>query len=630
MRHGFIKVAAATPAIKVSDCNYNTSKILNLINMAKKAHVHLLVLPELCVTGYTCGDLFFQQNLIESAEKSVCIIASNVPSNMVVVFGAPIQHKGKLHNCAVVASDGKLLGIIPKINIPNYQEFYEQRWFTPALANEEYIKIGDYSVVMSSKLIFTCKELSSFRLACEVCEDLWVPNPPSVNHTINGATVIANISASNEYAEKAEYRFNLVKGQSGRLSCGYIYADTGEGESTTDVVYTGHDMICDNGICIAHHKLKPDKLLISELDLQKLEYERRKRNTFVTTNDKAYKYIDFSIKMSDTELTLDIPHYPFLPSLASDSNNNNTNDYYEEVLTLQALSLKRRLTHVNPKVAIIGISGGLDSTLALLVTVRTFRMINKDVKDIICITMPCFGTSERTRNNAEILVNTLGCTFKSIDISSSVLTHFSDIDQDPNKYDVTYENAQARERTQILLDYANKENGLVIGTGDLSELALGWTTFNGDHISNYSVNAGVPKTLVKALVKYISETSNDKRLAEVLESIYETPVSPELIPGVQETEAYIGPYILHDFFIYHSLRWGCSPEKILRLAVYVFKDMYSEDVIEKTLNIFYKRFFSQQFKRNCMPDGPKVVSVALSPRGDWRMPSDASSDGWVR
>ena len=618
MKHGFIKVAAATPSVRVSDCEYNTGKILLLIKRAAEKKVHLLVLPELCVTGYTCGDLFLQEELIENAEKSISVIAEHVPEDMVVVFGAPVRHKGKLHNCALVASAGKLLGITPKINIPNYKEFYEQRWFTPALKNEETVKIGKFTVVMNSKLIYTCRQMPSFRLACEVCEDLWVPNPPSVNHTINGATVIANLSASNEYADKSEYRYSLVTGQSARLACGYIYADAGEGESTTDLVYTGHDMICEAGVCLAHHSLKPDELLVTEIDLQKLEYERRMRNTFVTTNDKDYRFVDFDIRKTDTELTLNISPYPFLPH-----DSTLKSGYFEQILILQALGLKRRLEHVRAEKAIIGISGGLDSTLALIVTVKAFEMMKRPLSDILCITMPCFGTSDRTRSNAEKLADSLGCSFKTIDITDAVTAHFKDIDQDASKYDVTYENAQARERMQILMDLANKESGLVVGTGDLSELALGWTTFNGDHMSNYSVNCGVPKTLVHALVRYTGETTDDKALSDVLFSICDTPISPELIPGKQETESAIGPYILHDFFMYYFLRWGFSSEKILRLAVYVFKGVYSTDKIRETLNTFFRRFYSQQFKRNCIPDGPKVGLLSLSPRGDWRMPSDA-------
>lgn len=623
MKHGFIKVAAATPTVVVADCRHNTDRILDLIDDAVRHSVRLLVLPELCVTGYTCQDLFFQRPLLDSALECCLEIAARTPKNLITVYGAPITFRGKLHNCAVIATDGKIIGIVPKINIPNYQEFYEQRWFTPALPNEETIEIGPYSVPFGSKLIFTCNQMPEFRLACEVCEDLWVPNPPSVNHAINGATVIANLSASDEYAGKSSYRYNLIEGQSARLICGYIYSDAGQGESTTDVIYTGSDMICENGCCIASHSLKEDTLLVSELDLFKLEHERRVRNTFVTTNDKQYHYIPFDFDVTETELTRQIERSPFIPE-----DIDRQNQRALEVMTLQSLGLQRRLVHTHSRTAVIGISGGLDSTLALLVTVRAFDNLKWDRKNIIAVTMPCFGTTERTKSNAMILVENLGCTLVTVDIGKAVMQHFSDIGQNPDNYDTTYENSQARERTQVLMDIANKENGLVVGTGDLSELALGWATYNGDHMSNYGVNAGVPKTLVKSLVRYVADTSDDETLSNTLYSILDTPISPELIPGKQETEDFVGPYELHDFFIYHALRWGSSPSKILRLAEYAFEEIYDRPTIIKWLRTFYRRFFAQQFKRSCLPDGPKVGSVALSPRGDWRMPSDASARQW--
>jgi len=623
MRHGFIKVAAATPSIRVADCNYNADKILSLVNEAHEEGVHLLVLPELCITGYTCGDLFFQQALIENARDCAVKVASNVPRNMVVVFGSPVELRGKLHNCAIVASAGKVLGIVPKINIPNYQEFYEQRWFTPALPNEEVIEFGDDEVYMGGKLIFTCNQIPYFRLACEVCEDLWVPNPPSVNHAINGATVIANMSASDEFAGKSAYRFNLVEGQSARLVCGYVYADAGEGESTTDLVFVGNNMICENGNCLASHNMKPDTLLITELDLQRLEHERRIRNTFVTTNDKQYRYINFDIELGETSLTRVVDCHPFIPS-----DKREANKRFDEVLTLQALALKQRLLHTGCRSVVIGISGGLDSTLALIASVRAFDMMALDRSGITCITMPCFGTTAKTRNNAVVLSERFGCTVQTIDISAAVLQHFSDIGQDSSKYDVTYENSQARERTQVLMDVANKIGAIVIGTGDLSELALGWATYNGDHMSMYAINASVPKTLVRKLVEYTAQTTEDSVLSDTLKAILDTPISPELIPGSQITEDFVGPYELHDFFIYNVLRWGSSPSKVYRLAKYAFSGLYDDAVILKWLKVFYRRFFSQQFKRSCMPDGPKVGSVALSPRGDWRMPSDACVRTW--
>ncbi len=623
MRHGFIKVAAATPSIKVADCAYNADRILSLVKEAHEEGVHLLVLPELCITGYTCGDLFFQQALIESARDCAIKVASKVPRNMVVVFGSPVELRGKLHNCAIVASSGKVLGIVPKINIPNYQEFYEQRWFTPALPNEELVEFGDDRVYMGGKLIFTCNQIPYFRLACEVCEDLWVPNPPSVNHAINGATVIANMSASDEVTGKSAYRFNLVQGQSARLVCGYVYADAGEGESTTDLVFVGNNMVCEDGLCLASHSMKPDTLLVTELDLQRLEHERRIRNTFVTTNDKQYRYIGFDIELGETPLTRAVDSHPFIPS-----DDGEANRRYEEVLTLQALALKQRLTHTGCRSAVIGISGGLDSTLALIATVKAFDMMGLDRSNITCITMPCFGTTAKTRSNAVILSERYGCTVMTIDITAAVLQHFADIRQDPEVYDVTYENSQARERTQVLMDVANKNGGMVIGTGDLSELALGWATYNGDHMSMYAVNASVPKTLVRKLVEYTARTTDDSILSDTLKAILDTPISPELIPGSQITEDFVGPYELHDFFIYNVLRWGSSPSKVYRLAKYAFAGEYSDETILKWLKVFYRRFFSQQFKRSCMPDGPKVGTVTLSPRGDWRMPSDACVRTW--
>ena len=623
MRHGFIKVAAATPSIRVADCAYNADRILSLVKEAHEEGVHLLVLPELCITGYTCGDLFFQQALIESARECAIRVASKVPRNMVVVFGAPVELRGKLHNCAIVASAGKVLGIVPKINIPNYQEFYEQRWFTPALPNEELVEFGDDRVYMGGKLIFTCNQIPYFRLACEVCEDLWVPNPPSVNHAINGATVIANMSASDEVTGKSAYRFNLVQGQSARLVCGYVYADAGEGESTTDLVFVGNNMVCEDGLCLASHSMKPDTLLVTELDLQRLEHERRIRNTFVTTNDKQYRYIGFDIELGETPLTREVDSHPFVPN-----DDDEANRRYEEVLTLQALALKQRLTHTGCRSAVIGISGGLDSTLALIATVKAFDMMGLDRSNITCITMPCFGTTAKTRSNAVILSERYGCTVMTIDITAAVLQHFADIGQDPEVYDVTFENSQARERTQVLMDVANKNGGMVIGTGDLSELALGWATYNGDHMSMYAVNASVPKTLVRKLVEYTARTTDDGILSDTLKAILDTPISPELIPGSQITEDFVGPYELHDFFIYNVLRWGSSPSKVYRLAKHAFEGEYGDETILKWLKVFYRRFFSQQFKRSCMPDGPKVGTVTLSPRGDWRMPSDACVRTW--
>lgn len=623
MTHGFIKVATATPSVKVADCKHNADRILSLVRRAHEEGVHLLVLPELCVTGYTCQDLFLQQALLESAQENAIDVASKVPRNMVVVFGAPVELRGKLHNCAIVASAGKVLGIVPKINIPNYLEYYEQRWFSPALPNEEIVEFGDQKVVMGGKLIFTCNQMPYFRLACEVCEDLWVPNPPSVNHAINGATVIANVSASDEFVGKASYRYNLIEGQSARLICAYVYADAGEGESTTDLVFSGNNQICEDGKTLASCSNETDELLITEIDLEHLEHDRRTRNTFVTTNDKEYRYIGFDIEPGETSLSRKVEAMPFVPE---DGKERSTRS--EEILNLQSMGLKQRLKHIGARTAVIGISGGLDSTLALLVTVRAFDALGLDRKGIVCVTMPCFGTTERTKTNAMSMVERLGCTLEIVDIKKAVTQHFEDIGQDPDLYDTTYENSQARERTQVLMDIANKLNGIVVGTGDLSELALGWATYNGDHMSMYGVNAGVPKTLVRHLVGHVAKTTDDRELSEILLSVMATPISPELVPGKQETEDLVGPYELHDFFIYNVIRWGSSPSKVLRLARHAFAGRYDEQTIVKWLRTFYRRFFSQQFKRSCLPDGPKIGSVSLSPRGDWRMPSDACVKVW--
>lgn len=624
MKNGFVKVAVANPEIQVANVDFNKVQILKLVAKALENNVQMLVLPELCVTGYTCGDLFFQQTLIKSAEKAVIEIAKQVPSKMILIFGAPIEFRGKIHNCAVIANNGRILGLVPKINIPNYKEFYECRYFTPALEHPETILLGNERVLLSSKLIFTCNQMASFRFACEICEDLWVPNPPSVDHAINGATVIANLSASDEFVGKSDYRSELVRGQSARLICGYLYADAGEGESTSDLVYIGNNMICENGITLCEKSQCADSLLITELDLFRIEHERNMRNTFVTTNDSSYIYIPFDMEIMDVCLSRDVDPYPFIPDDKKDREKR-----CEEIVTLQALGLKKRISVINAKSAVIGLSGGLDSTLALLVVNETWKMLKKDPNDIVCISMPCFGTTKRTKNNAEILANRLGVTLRTIDIFKAVNQHFEDIGHDPSIMDVVYENSQARERTQILMDVSNQTKGIVIGTGDLSELALGWATYNGDHMSMYGINSSVPKTLVRSLVKYFARKSDDNELKLVLDDILSTPISPELIPG-QETEKTVGSYDLNDFFLYEVMRWGSDPSKVYRLAKKAFKGKFEDKEILDNLKTFYWRFFTQQFKRSCLPDGPKIGSIAISPRGDWRMPSDASVQIWKR
>lgn len=629
MKDGFVKVAAATPSIRVADCVYNTNKILALMDEAIAQGVKLLVLPELTVTGYTCEDLFFQQALISSSRECAGKIIAATPKNLVVVFGCPVEFRGKLFNCAVVATDGKILGLVPKVNIPNYQEFYEGRWFASALSQPQKVVFAGYETLLFNKQIFACRQMPLFRLSVEICEDIWVPNPPSVSHVVNGATVIANLSASDEFAGKAKYRENLICGQSGRLICSYIYADAGEGESTTDLVYVGHNMICEDGECLAQHQESEDKLLISEIDIQRIDHERKMRNTFACADDPSYIYVPFDMDVEDTKITRTISSSPFVPEKDSKLHNRCLS-----IIRLQALGLKRRIQHVNAKTAVLGLSGGLDSTLALLVTIKAFEMLNRDFKDIVCVTMPCFGTTSRTKSNAEKLAEAFGTTLRIVDIKASVEQHFADIGHDKTNTNVVFENAQARERTQILMDIANQTNGLVIGTGDLSELALGWATYNGDHMSNYGVNASVPKTLVRALVTVCSQSYGGE-IGKTLVDIVDTPISPELLPPTdddqitQGTEDLVGPYELHDFFLYYILRWGFAPSKVYRMANYVFEGQYSQEVIKKWLKTFYRRFFSQQFKRSCLPDGPKVGSVSLSPRGDLKMPSDACMSIWM-
>lgn len=630
MKDGFLKVAAASPRINVADCAYNTKQIIKVMQQAYDHQIKLLVLPELCITGYTCGDLFLQNKLLEGATQSLLEIKqASKPLDMVVVVGAPILRKGKLYNCAVVIQKGQILGVVPKTNLPNYAEFYEKRHFTKAPLENTEILIGEESYPFGTKLLFACKEMPSFCLAVEICEDLWVPAPPSTQHALAGATVIANLSAGDEIIAKADYRRELVIGQSGRLICAYLYASAGEGESTTDMVFSGHNIIAENGACLKENKLFDGQSVMTEVDVEKLLSERQK-NTSFPLEDKGYQTILFSIKQEETPLTRWIAMHPFIPS-----NKSQRQKRCEEILTMQAMGLKKRLAHTHAKSAVIGISGGLDSTLALLVVVRAMDLLEKDRKDIVAVTMPCFGTSQRTKQNAMLLCEKLGVTLREIDITKAVEVHFEDIGHNKEEHDVVFENAQARERTKVLMNVANQVNGLVIGTGDLSELALGWATYNGDHMSMYGVNASIPKTLVAHIVDYVADTVQDETLQRVLKDIVDTPVSPELLPPKedvisQKTEDIVGPYELHDFFLYYMMRFGFSPKKIYRMAVYAFGERYEAQTILKWLHIFYKRFFAQQFKRSCLPDGAKVGSVTLSPRGDWRMPSDASSSLWLK
>ncbi|NLM35175.1 MAG: NAD(+) synthase [Clostridiales bacterium] len=631
MRDGFIKVAAITPEIKVADVDYNSEIICSYMKKAEQEGAKISVFPELCITGYTCQDLFWQDRLLESAKNGLLNIAAYSKGLEGIYFvGLPLSINSKLYNVSAAISQGKILGIVPKIYLPNYNEFYEGRHFASGKHLNTSVEIGNQKVSVSSKLIFKCQEMPSLKIAVELCEDLWVPNPPSISHALAGATVIVNLSASDEITGKSLYRRELVSGQSARLICGYIYASAGNGESTQDVVYSGHNIIAENGKILRESELFTTGITCSELDLQHIEADRRRMTTFDNNIEDEYAWISFHLQETETKLSRYIDPMPFVPSRA-DYRNRRCN----EILMIQAMGLKKRLEHIGCGKAVIGISGGLDSTLALLVTVRAFDLLGLDRKGIVAVTMPGFGTTDRTYDNGVKLIRCLGADFREISIVNAVNSHFSDIGHDPSIHDVTYENCQARERTQILMDLANKTGGIVIGTGDLSELALGWATYNGDHMSMYAVNASIPKTLVRHLVKYYADTCGDKTLAETLHDILATPVSPELLPPEkgeisQKTEDLVGPYELHDFFLYHMLRRGSSPLKIFRLARHAFKDKYDATFILKWEKIFYKRFFTQHFKRSCLPDGPKVGTVAVSPRGDLRMPTDACASIWLK
>ena len=634
MRDGFICIAAGTPKIRVADCRYNAEQIFTMMREADKQGVKILALPELCLTGYTCGDLFLQDTLLDGAEEGLrTILEATRHLEILTALGMPVRNKwnSKLYNCAVVIQRGEIKGVVPKTYIPNYGEFYEQRWFAsnPA-ANDSLLLCGE-EIELTGRLLHECETVPGLVVGVEICEDLWAPEPPSTSLARAGATVILNLSASNEVVGKAAYRRQLVVGQSGRLCCAYVYADAGEGESTTDLVFTGHNMIAENGVLLAERRFATG-LTVSEIDVGRLVYDRRRMNTFTEQDQTAEIWRScFQLETAKTKLTRYVSPTPFIPENAADRAGR-----CEEILTIAALGLKKRLEHTGAKTAVVGLSGGLDSTLALLITALAMGMLHRPASDIIAVTMPCFGTTDRTRNNAVVLAGRMGAALRTIPIGETVKSHFRDIGQSPENRDVTYENAQARERTQVLMDVANQTRGLVVGTGDLSELALGWCTYNGDHMSMYAVNASIPKTLVRHLVDYVARDNlkKDQELTDVLEDILDTPVSPELLPAVQgeisqRTEDLVGPYELHDFFLYYVLRWGFGPRKVFRLAELALGRTYSREVILKWLRSFYRRFFAQQFKRSCMPDGPKVGSVALSPRGDWRMPSDAAARLWL-
>ena len=629
MKQGFVKVAAASCAVVVADVRENTRVILETIHKMEGEGAKVMVLPELALTGYTCSDLFWQSQMIDAAKEGLKEIADGTKETDALIFvGLPWEQGGKLFNVAAALCHGELLGVVPKKYLPNYNEFYELRHFAPGKEAVTTTEFFGKEVPFGMNLLFQCEKMPRLKVAAELCEDLWTPNPPSVAHALAGATVVVNLSASDETTGKDMYRKSLVTGQSGRLICGYVYCSAGDGESTQDVVYSGHNLIAENGTLLAESRRFCNESIYTELDMIRLNEERRRMSTFMTS-DESYINVEFSLKEEKTELTRFVDPAPFVPGNKADREKR-----CEEIFMIQAMGLKKRLEHTHAATAVVGISGGLDSTLALLVMVKAFDLIGKDHKDIVAVTMPGFGTTDRTYDNAVSLIKSLGATFREVSIVDSVRVHFKDIGQDEAVHDVTYENGQARERTQILMDIANKSGGMVIGTGDMSELALGWATYNGDHMSMYGVNASVPKTLVRHLVCYYADTCADETLQKVLYDVLDTPVSPELLPPEdgkisQKTEDIVGPYELHDFFLYYILRFGCTPKKIYRLANYAFAGTYDTETIQKWLKTFYRRFFSQQFKRSCLPDGPKVGTVAVSPRGDLRMPSDASARVWM-
>lgn len=629
MKDGFIKVAAGTPKIRVADIKYNCDSVLGLINEAIESKVKVLVLPELCLTGYTCGDLFKQDILLAGAENSLeQILSVTADSDLLFAIGLPVKFGFKLYNCAAVCSSGEILAIVPKTNLPDYGGFNESRWFTGGSITSQPFRFAGRETYFGNNIVFPCKEFPDLCIAVDISEDLWAPVPPSTALALNGATLILNPAASSETTAKAAFRREMVKSQSTRLICGYIYSDAGDGESSTDMVFAGHKLIAEFGEFIAESRFSIG-LTISELDIERLAFERRRISTFPNADVDIVRR-SFNLALEKTDLTRIINPTPFVP-LESESQSER----YEEILSISALGLKKRLEHTGIEKLVIGISGGLDSTLALLISAKALDLLGLERKNILAVTMPCFGTSTQTHANANLITSLIGATLKNVDINASVRQHFFDIGHDENNRNVIYENSQARERTQVLMDLANICGGMVIGTADMSELALGWTTYNGDHMSMYNVNSGIPKTLVRHLVNFCSKTGDIPKLSKVLKEILSTPISPELLPCEdgdisQKTEELVGPYELHDFFLYYFIRWGFQPKKILRLAECAFGGAYQREVIIKWLRVFIKRFFSHQFKRSCLPDGPKVGAVSLSPRGDLKMPSDAVSQLWLQ
>lgn len=633
MKDGFVKIACATPDIHVADCEYNAAQITQMILEAAQKGAKLIAFPELCITGYTCGDLFLQDILIKSAAQSVLKIAEDTKNlDIVSIVGVPVSCSNKLYNCAAIIEGGKISALVPKMNIPNYSEFYEARHFTSGNQLNEYGSVysQDFNMNLSPLTVFRHKAMGCFTFGVEICEDLWVGNSPSAKLAEQGAMLIVNLSCSDEIIGKADYRRTIIKAKSGSLVCAYAYADAGMGESTTDMVFSGHNIIAENGSVIAEAERFENQIIYADIDFQKLQSERIRLNTCSQNVTCDSAVCIFGKEISETDVERNFSPTPFVPYAKDDLSERCL-----EIHKIQAVGLMTRLKHIGCKNAVIGLSGGLDSTLALIVTINAFDMLGLDRTGIIAVTMPCFGTTNRTYNNACKLALSYGTTLREINIRNSVVSHFKDIGHDENVHDVTYENSQARERTQVIMDIANQTNGIVIGTGDLSELALGWATYNGDHMSMYAVNASVPKTLVKYLVSYEAYIK-DGVLRNVLLDVLDTPVSPELLPPEkngeisQKTEDIVGPYELHDFYLYYMLRFGFRPSKIFRMAQIAFDGVYDDETILKWEKIFYRRFFSQQFKRSCLPDGPKVGSVTLSPRGDFRMPSDACADLWLK
>lgn len=651
MDYGFVRVAAAVPELKVAGCSYNADRIIEMIGEAEAAGAQMVVFPELSLTAYTCGDLFHQDLLLKQSLAALYKVAESTKAlGVLAIVGLPLVSDNQLFNCAAAIQKGEILGIVPKTYIPGYKEFYEERWFAAGtLAKSPFVRLFGKEIPFGPDLLFEADGSETVSFGVEICEDLWAPIPPSTHQAIAGAVILFNLSASNEIIGKSEYRRELVTLQSGKCSAGYVYVSSGVDESTTDVVFGGHAMIAENGGMLSESArfLRKGHLTVNEIDVQKLLNDRIKLTSFMeAAAAKNFRKIPFHLEPLDLgdsllssedlsctakKLFRTVDPHPFVPSdkAARDIRCN-------EIFAIQTAGLAKRLAHTGIKNAVLGISGGLDSTLALIVTAKTFDMLGIPRENITAITMPGFGTTDKTYENALQLIRSFGAELREIDIKQACLQHFKDIGHDPDIHDVTYENVQARERTQVLMDIANKQGGLVIGTGDLSELALGWCTYNGDHMSMYSVNCSIPKTLVQYLVRWAADNVAEHATAEVLLRILDTPITPELLPpdsngGIQQkTEELIGPYELHDFFLYHTLRYGASPKKLMMLAKHAFEDIYDAETILKWLKLFFKRFFSQQFKRSCMPDGPKVGTISLSPRGDWRMPSDATAEMWMK